>query len=82
VELCVEQDERLLEGFAVLTLDRCEEAASKLGVARIETEGIRRLGQLLEQEHETDETLAFFGGMRVRPGRVPEALGDAVPVYG
>jgi hypothetical protein len=80
VNLGVEQEKRLFEGFAVRALDGCEEEVPELGIAWIQTERIGRLGQLREQAHETDETLTLFRRMLVSPGRVPQPVGDAVPM--
>jgi hypothetical protein len=80
VNLGVEQEERLLEGLAFRALDGCEEAVPELGIARIQTERIGRLGQLRKQAHETDETLALFRRMFVLPGRARQSVGDAVPI--
>jgi hypothetical protein len=75
----IEQEKRLLESFAVRTLDGCEEPVLELGVAGIETEGIRRLGQLCKEADQTDETLALLWRMLALPRQALQSMGHAPP---
>jgi hypothetical protein len=77
VNMGVEQEKGLIEGLAVRALHGLQEAIPELGVVRIETEGIGRLGQFRKEAHQTDETLALFGSIPVLPEKAPESMGHA-----